>query len=213
MNTFKNVKKIIFSTAGQDSASFELGLIYSIDSRDKHRLCVEKQRHYSANKGLYSQGYGLPSGHMWLWELDGKKDRVPRNWRIWTVVLEKTPESPLDSREIEPVNLKGNHWTLIGRTDAEASVFWSPDDNSWLIGSPWCWEWLRAGEEGIRGWDGWMASPMQWTWTWANSGRWWGAGRTGVLQSMRSQSQTQLGDWTIARVASYLIVLLLYFSF
>ena len=66
MNTFKNVKKIIFSTAGQDSASFELGLIYSIDSRDKHRLCVEKQRHHPANKALYSQGCGLPSGHIRL---------------------------------------------------------------------------------------------------------------------------------------------------
>ena len=63
--------------------------------------------------------------------------------------------------------------------------------------SPWCWEGLRAeGEEGIRGWDGWLASLMQWTWTWPNSGRWWGTVRPGVLQSMVSQSRTWLGNWT-----------------
>ena len=67
---------------------------------------VEKQRHYSANKGLYSQCYDLPSGHVWLWELDRKEGRTPKNWCLWTVVLKKTPESPLDSK-IKPVNLKG----------------------------------------------------------------------------------------------------------
>ena len=83
---------------------------------DKPRWCVEKQRHYSAEKGPYSQGYGLPSGHVQLWELDCNEDRAPKNWSLWTVVLEKTPESPLDSKEIKLVNLKGNQpWTLIGR--------------------------------------------------------------------------------------------------
>ena len=149
---------------------------------------------------------------MWLWELDGKKDRVPRNWCLWTVVLEKTPESPLDGREIEPVNLRGNHWILIGRTDAEAeaSVFWSLDENSRLIGSPWCWEWLRAeGEEGIRGLDGWTASPMQWTRTWAYSRRWWGPGRPDMLQSMGSQ---RIGhDWaTEQQITSNLLSLWIY---
>ena len=101
-----------------------------------------------------------------------------------TVELEKTPGSPLDSKEIKPVSLKRNQsWILVGRTNAEAEtpVFWSSDANSWLIGKvifqSWkkCSERLRAeGEEGIRGWDGWMASLMQWTWTWANSGRRWG---------------------------------------
>ena len=99
---------------------------------------VEKQRHQSADTGLYRQGYGLPRGHvwLWLWELDCKKGRAPKNWCLQTVMLEKTPESPLDSKDIKSVKLKGNQpWTLYGRTDteAEASVFWLPDANSWLI--------------------------------------------------------------------------------
>jgi len=107
------------------------------------------------------------------------------------VVLEKTPKSILDSKELKPVNLKGNQpWILIGRTDAEVEtpVLRSYDVNSWLIGKvPGCWERLRAEEEGFRGWDGWMASPTQWTWTWANSRRWWRTERSGLLQSMESQ--------------------------
>jgi len=75
---------------------------------DKSRQCVEKQRHYSADKGAYSQGYVLPSGHIGLGELDCKEGRTPKNLFLWTVVLEKTPESPLDSKGIKPVNLKGD---------------------------------------------------------------------------------------------------------
>ena len=97
--------------------------------------CVEKQRHYSADKGLYNQGYGYPRAHVWLWEVDCKKGRVPTNWFLWTVVLEKTPENPLDGKEIKSVNLKVNQsWKLIGRTNAEATVFWSSDANNWLTG-------------------------------------------------------------------------------
>ena len=81
---------------------------------DKPRQCVEKQRHYSANKGMYSQGYGLPSSHVWLWELDHKEGRVPKNWCFWTVVLEKTPEIPLEGKEIKPVNLKEPEYSLEG---------------------------------------------------------------------------------------------------
>ena len=83
-----------------------------------------------------SQGFSLPSGHVWLWDLDCKEGRGLKKWCLWSVVLEKTPESPLDSK-IKPVNLKGNQpWILIGRIDAEAKapVFWSSDANSWLIG-------------------------------------------------------------------------------
>ena len=132
----------------------------------------------SADKGPSSQGYDLPSGHIWLWELDCKEGRMPKNWCFWTMVLEKTLESPLDSKEIKLVNLKGDQpWIFTGRTDAEAPAVWtwssSPlcaSDDS--LKSPWCWERSRAeGEEGIRGWDGWMESLMQWTWTWANSKR------------------------------------------
>ena len=75
---------------------------------DKPRQCVGKQRHYSANKGLYGWGYGLPSGHVRLWELARKEGRAPKNWYLRAVVLEKTPESPLASKEIKLVNLKGN---------------------------------------------------------------------------------------------------------
>ena len=100
-------------------------------SDDQSRQCVEKQRHYSADKGPYSQGCGLPSGHIGLWELDCKS-RTPKNWCLWTVVLEKTSECSLDSKEIKPVNLKGNKpWIFTGRTvaEAEAPVFWSSDVN------------------------------------------------------------------------------------
>ena len=107
------------------------------ESNDKTRQGVEKQRHYSADKGPCSLVFGLPSGHVQLWELDGTEGRVPKNWCFWTVVLEETPESSLESKEIKPVSLKGNQpWILVGRTDVEAEtpVFWSSDANSWLIG-------------------------------------------------------------------------------
>ena len=90
----------------------------------------------SANKGPYSQSYDLPCGHVRLWEWDCKEGRMPKNWCLWTVVLKKTPESPLDSREIKRVNLKGNQPRIFtGRTDAapEAPAFSSPDGMSRLI--------------------------------------------------------------------------------
>ena len=120
-----------------------------------------KQRYYSANKDLYSQGYSLPSGHVWLWELYHKYSRMPKSWCLQTVVLEKIPEIPLDSKEIKPVNLKGNEsWILVGRTDAEAEapVFWSSDMNSWLTGKvphsgkDWRQKEKRASEDKMSGW-------------------------------------------------------------
>ena len=104
---------------------------------EKPRQSIETQRHYSADKGLQSQGYGPPSGHVQLWELDHKEGGAPKNWYLWTLVLEKTPESPLDSKKIKPVNLKGDQpWILVGRTDAkvEAPIFWSSDVNRQLTG-------------------------------------------------------------------------------
>ena len=102
---------------------------------------------------------------------------------------------------IKPVSCKGNQsWIFIGRTDTEdeAPILWPPVFKKlthWK--RPWCWGWLKAGGEGDdRGWDGWMASPPWWTWVWASSGRWWWIGKPGVLQSMGSQSQTQLSNWT-----------------
>ena len=127
-----------------------------------------------------------------MWELDCEESWVPKNWCFWTVVLEKTLESPLDCKEIQPVHSEGNQsWVFFGRTDAKAEtpVLWPPHAKSWLMGKrPWCWERLRAGGEADdRGWDGWMASLTQWTWVWTNSGRWWRTGKPGVLQSMGSQ--------------------------
>ena len=98
----------------------------------------------------------------------------------------------MDCKDIKPVNPKENQsWIFIGRTDdeAETPIFWPPDLRNWLIGKrPWCWERLKAGwEEEDRGWDGWMASPTQWTWVWTSYRGWWWAGKPGVLQSMGSQ--------------------------
>ena len=102
------------------------------------------------------------SGCLWMWESDCEESWVQKNWCFWTVVLEKTLESPLDCKEIQPVHPKGDQsWVFIGRTDVEAEtpILWPPDVKSWLIWRPWCWEGLRAGGEGDdRGWDGWMAS-------------------------------------------------------
>ena len=121
----------------------------------------------------------------------GSNRRMNKSMIYWElqVVLEKTPESPLDSKEIKPINLKGKQsWIFTGKTDAEAPVFWSPDAKLTHWKSSRCWEGLRAErEESNRGLNGWMASLMQWTWTWANSGRWWGTGRPGMLQSMGLQ--------------------------
>ena len=89
----------------------------------------KKQRHHFADKGLYSQSCGFFSSHIGMWELDHKEGWVPMNWCCWTVVLEKTFESPLDCKEIKPVNPKGNQpWIFIGRTDAEAAapILWPP---------------------------------------------------------------------------------------
>ena len=98
------------------------------------RQHIKKQRHYFANKGPSSQGYGFPSSHVRMWELDHKESWAPKNWCFWTVVLEKTLESPLDCKEIKPINPKGNEpWTFTGRTDAEAPILRPPDAKSWLI--------------------------------------------------------------------------------
>ena len=106
-------------------------------SYDQPRQHIKKQRHYFANKGASNQSYGFSSSHVWMWELDYKEDRAPKNWYFWTVVLEKTLESCLDCKEILLVHPKGSQfWIFIGRTDAEAEtpILWPPDTKSWLIG-------------------------------------------------------------------------------
>ena len=171
----------------------------SYDQPGQH---TKKQRHYFTNKGPSIQSYGFSSGHVWMWELDYKESWALKNWCFWTVVLEKTPESPLDCKEIQPVHPKGDRsWIFIGRTDAEAEtpILWPPEEEPTHGKRAWCWERLKAGGEGEdRGWDGWMASPTRWTWIWVSSGSWWWTGRPGVPQSMGSvtSSWTWLSDWT-----------------
>ena len=104
---------------------------------DQPRQHIKKQRHYFASKGPSSQGYGFSSSLVWIWELDHKERWALKNWCFWTVVLEKTLESPSDCKEIKPVNPKGNQsWVFIGRTDAEAEtpILWPPDAKNGLIG-------------------------------------------------------------------------------
>ena len=126
-----------------------------------------------------------------MWELDCEESWALKNWCFWTVVLEKTLESPLDCKAIQPVHSEGDQpWDFFGRNDAEAEtpVLWPPHVKSWLIEKDWFWEGLGAGEKGYdRGWDGWMASLTQWTWLWVNSGSWWWTEKAGVLQFMGSQ--------------------------
>ena len=98
---------------------------------------IKKQRHQVCQQMFVSQGYGFSSGHVWIWELDYKENWALMNWCFWTVVLEKTLESLLDCKEIQPVHPKGNQsWVFIGRTDVEAetSILWPPDAKGWLIG-------------------------------------------------------------------------------
>ena len=107
------------------------------ESYDQPRWYIQKQRHYFVNKAPSSQGYGFSSICVWMWELDYEESWAPKNWCFWTVVLEKTLESPLDSKDIKPVNLKGNQpWIFIGRADAEAEapIPWPPRMKSPLIG-------------------------------------------------------------------------------
>ena len=120
-----------------------------------------------------------------MWELDSEESWAPKNWCFWTMVLEKTLESPLDCKEIQPVRPKGDQsWVFIGRTDAEAETptLWPPHVKSWLIGKDpdagrdWGQEEKGTTEDEMAGW------PTRWTWVWVNSGSWWWTGRPGMLQ-------------------------------
>ena len=117
-----------------------------------------------ANKGPSSRGYGFSGSHVWMWELDCKESWAPKNWCFWTVVLEKTLESPLDCKEIKPVHPKGNQsWVFIGRTDikAETPILWPPDTKSWLAGKDpdagkdWGQEGKGTTEDEMVGWRHW----------------------------------------------------------
>ena len=143
------------------------------ESYNQPRQHIKKQRHYFANKGLSSQGYGFSSGHVWMWELDCKKSWALKNWCFWTVVLEKTLESPLDCKEIQPVHSKGDQsWVFFGRNDAKAEtpILWPPHVKSWLIGKDsdagrdWGQEEKGTTEDEMAGWHHWLdGCEFQWT--------------------------------------------------
>ena len=160
-------------------------------SCDQPRQHIKKQIHYIADKGPFSQIYDFSSSYVWMWELDYKESWAPKNWCFWTAVLEKTLESLLDCKEIQPVHLKGNQsWIFIGRTDeAEAPILWPPDVKNWLLGKDpdpgkdWRREEKGMIENEMVGWHHWLNGHE----VWASSGSWWWTGRPGVLQSMGLQ--------------------------
>ena len=105
------------------------------ESYDKPRQHIKKQRHHFADKGPYNQSYGFSGRHVQMQEVDHKESWALKNWCFWIVVLEKTLESPLDCKEIQPVHSKGNQfWIFIGKTDGEAPRVWPPDAKHRLIG-------------------------------------------------------------------------------
>ena len=164
-------------------------------SYDQSRQCNKKQGHHFANKGPHSQSYGFSSSHVWMWVLNYKESWAPKNWCFQLVALEKTLKSPLDSKEIKPVNPKGNQpWMkFTGRTDAEVQFFGRLMQRADSLEKT-----LRLGKmEGKR--RGWQR--MRWldditdlmNMNLGNCGRWWGTGKSDMLQFM--------GSW---RVGHYL---------
>ena len=156
-------------------------------SRQEHQLRqhIKKQRHYFVNKGPSSQSYSFSSSHVWIWEQDYKENWLLKNWCFWTLVLEKTLESPLVCKEIQPVNPKGNQSCIfIGRTDAEAEIpiLWSLDEKTDSLEKTLMLAKIegrrRKGRQKINGST---ASLTWWTWVWASSRSWWWTGKPGVL--------------------------------
>ena len=143
------------------------------ETYDLHRQHIQKQRHYFANKGLSIQSYAFSSGHVWMWELDCEESWAPKNWCFWTVVMEKTLESPLDCKEIQPVHPKAHQsWVFTGRTDAEAEtpILWPPHAKSWLIakdpdaGRDWGQKEKGMMQDEMAGWHHWLdGHEFEWT--------------------------------------------------
>ena len=191
-----------WGNSGNSVRFYFFGLQNHCSHEIKRRLLLGRRGMTNLDSILKSRDITLPTQvglikAMVFWvvmygcELDYKESWVPKNWCFWTVVLEKTLESSLDCKEIQPVHPKGDQsWVFIGRTDVEAEtpILWPPDVNSWLIrkdpdaGKDWGQE-----EKGTTEDDGWMASPTQWTWVWVDSGSWWWTGRPGVLWFMGLQ--------------------------
>ena len=159
-------------------------------SYDKSRQQPKEQRHYFADKGLSSQSYVFSSSHVWIWELDYKAERQRIDafelwyWRRllrvpWTA---RRSNQSILRKLVLNINWKDWCWSWSSNTLAT----WCKELAH--LKRPWCWQRLKVGGEGdSRGWDGWIASPTQWTWVWISSGSWWWTGKPGVLQSMGSQ--------------------------
>ena len=157
------------------------------------------------HKGPSSQGYGFSRSHVWIWELDYKESWVPKNWCFWTVVLEKTLESPLDCKEIQPVHPKGDQsLVFIGKTDAEAEtpILWPPDAKSWLIwkdpdaGKVWGQE-KGTTENEMVVWHHWLnGHGFGWTPGVGMDREAWHAAVHGVAKSWTQLSNWAELDWT-----------------
>ena len=176
-----NINNLLDTCSGKIHALLGRKVMTNLDSILKSRDI--------ANKGPSSQGYGFSSSHVWMWELDYKEIWVSKKWCFWTVVLEK--RVPWTARRSNQSITKG-----ISPEYSLEGLMWSWNSNTlatWCkelthLKRRWCWERLTVGVEGDdRGWDGWMASPNQWTWVWVNSGSWWWTGMPGMLQSMGLQ--------------------------
>ena len=131
----------------------------------KQKHYIKKQRHYFTKKGPSSQNFVFSSSHVLMWDLNYKESWMLKNWWFWTIVLEKTLESPLDCKEIQPFHPKENQsWIFIGRTDVEVktSILWRPDTNNWLIwkdpdtGEDWMWEEKGMTQDEMVGWHHWF---------------------------------------------------------
>ena len=185
----------IFLTQTLKLVSWIAGRFFTPEPSGKPRQWL-KSRHHFFVQGLYGQSYGFSCSYVCMWELDYKEGWALKNWYFQTVMLEKTFESPLDNREIKPVNLKGSQlWTFIARTDGWSSntlATWCKEPSYWK--RSWCWERLRAGGEvSDRGWDYWM-TLIQCTCVWANSRRYWRTGKPGIYNPW-GHKELDMTEW------------------